>query len=179
MGLKERPLVIAMCVGQLGTLLTHVAVPAVMPQHLMPAWHQSATEAGMMASAFAFGCMIAVPLLTTLTDRIDARLILLAGSAATSASNLAVCLFADGLWSATIIWGLVSIGFAVAYMPGLKALTDRLGRRFKKRYALHVQLFLRRRLIDFCCAPIAAKVVRQGTMSKCATSGLRWRRPLH
>ncbi len=36
-------------------------------------------------------------------------------------------IWADGLLSATIIWGLAGIGFAGAYMPGLKALTDRLG----------------------------------------------------
>ena len=43
MRLTDRPLVAAMCVGQLGNLLPHVAVPAVMPQHLMPAWQLSAT----------------------------------------------------------------------------------------------------------------------------------------
>jgi len=126
MRLTDRPLVAAMCVGQLGNLLPHVAVPAVMPQHLMPAWQLTATEAGMMASAFAFGYMVAVPFLTTLTDRIDARLILIAGSAATAAATLAFGVFAHGLWSATIIWALTGIGFAGAYMPGLKALTDRL-----------------------------------------------------
>ncbi|HEY4922188.1 MAG TPA: MFS transporter [Xanthobacteraceae bacterium] len=115
-----------MCLGQLGNLLPHVAVPAIMPQHLMPLWHLSASEAGMMASAFAFGYMLAVPFLTTLTDRIDARLILLVGSCATAFATLAFGLFADGLWSATAIWGLAGIGFAGAYMPGLKALTDRL-----------------------------------------------------
>lgn len=115
-----------MCLGQLGNLLPHVAVPAVMPQHLMPLWQLSGTEAGLMASAFAFGYMLAVPVLTTLTDRIDARLILLAGSTASALATLAFGLFADGLWSATLIWGLTGIGFAGAYMPGLKALTDRL-----------------------------------------------------
>jgi predicted MFS family arabinose efflux permease len=97
-----------------------------MPQHLMPLWDLSGAQAGMMASAFAFGYMLAVPVLTTLTDRIDARLILLVGSAATALATLAFGLFADGLWSATAIWGLAGIGFAGAYMPGLKALTDRL-----------------------------------------------------
>jgi MFS family permease len=121
-----RSLVLAMCIGQLGNLLPHVAVPAVMPQHLMPAWALSGTEAGFMASAFSFGYMLAVPVLTTLTDRIDARNILLVGSAATALTTVAFGLFADGLWSATLIWGLVGVGFAGAYMPGLKALTDRL-----------------------------------------------------
>lgn len=126
MRLTGRPLVVAMCFGQLGNLLPHVAVPAVMPQHLMPLWSLSGAEAGLMASAFAFGYMLAVPVLTTLTDRIDARLILLVGSAATALATLAFGLFARGLWSASLIWGLAGIGFAGAYMPGLKALTDRL-----------------------------------------------------
>jgi len=126
MRLTDRSLVIAMCLGQIGNLLPHVVVPAVMAQHLIPLWQLSATQAGMMASAVAFGYMLAVPFLTTLTDRIDARLILLVGSAATALATLAFGLFADGLWSATAIWGLVGVGFAGAYMPGLKAMTDRL-----------------------------------------------------
>jgi hypothetical protein len=39
--LTGRLLVIAMCLGQVGNLLPHVAVPAVMPRHLMPLWHLS------------------------------------------------------------------------------------------------------------------------------------------
>jgi predicted MFS family arabinose efflux permease len=97
-----------------------------MPQHLMPPWGLSGAEAGMMASAFAFGYMFAVPFLTTLTDRIDARNVLLVGSIASALATLAFGFFADGLWSATLIWSLVGVGFAGAYMPGLKALTDRL-----------------------------------------------------
>ena len=126
MKLAGRSLVLAMCIGQLGNLLPHVAVPAVMPQHLMPAWGLSGTEAGLMASAFAFGYMFAVPVLTTLTDRIDARNILLVGSIAVALATFAFARFANGLWSATLIWGLVGVGFAGSYMPGLKALTDRL-----------------------------------------------------
>ena len=126
MRLTGRPLILAMCLGQLGNLLPHVAVPAVMPEHLMPAWRLSGSQGGMLASAFAFGYMLAVPLLTTLTDRVDARKILLIGSAALALATLAFGLFANGLWSATLIWGLAGVGFAGAYMPGLKALTDRL-----------------------------------------------------
>lgn len=116
-----------MCVGQVGNLLPHVVVPAVMAQHLIPLWNLTATEAGLMASSFAVGYMIAVPFLTTLTDRIDARIILLIGSSLSAAATLAFGLFATNLLSAIAIWGVAGIGFAGAYMPGLKALTDRLG----------------------------------------------------
>ena len=127
MPLKGKLLVVAMCIGQVGNLLPHVVVPAVMAQHLIPLWQLSAGEAGLMASAFAIGYMLAVPVLTALTDRMDARRILLVGSAVSGLATLAFGLFADGLASAIFIWGLAGIGFAGAYMPGLKALTDRLG----------------------------------------------------
>jgi len=124
--LTGRSLVAAMCLGQVGNLIPHVTLPAIMAQHLMPLWGLSAAEAGLMASAYAFGYMLAVPLLTTLTDRIDARRILAVGSAVSGAATVLCGLLADGLWSATLLWGLAGIGFAGAYMPGLKALTDRL-----------------------------------------------------
>jgi predicted MFS family arabinose efflux permease len=127
MALSGKSLVAAMCAGQVGNLLPHVVVPAVMPQHLIPLWSLSASEAGLMASAYALGYMLAVPVLTALTDRVDARLVLLAGSAASGLATLAFGIWADGLLSATLIWGLAGVGFAGAYMPGLKALTDRLG----------------------------------------------------
>jgi len=127
MQLGGKWLVAAMCIGQVGNLLPHVVVPAVMAQHLIPQWHLSASEAGLMASSFAIGYMLAVPVLTALTDRMDARVILLAGSAVSGLATFAFGLLAEGLLSAMSIWGLAGIGFAGAYMPGLKALTDRLG----------------------------------------------------
>ena len=115
--LTARALVAAMCLGQVGNLLPHVVVPAIMAQHLMPLWHLSAAQAGLMASAYAFGYMLAVPVLTTLTDRIDARRVLMVGSAASGIATALFGLIADGLWSATLIWGLAGISFAGAYMP--------------------------------------------------------------
>ena len=101
-----------MALGQLGSLLPHVAVPSVLAQYLIPEWHLSGAHAGLLAGSFAAGYMLAVPVLATLTDRIDARLVLIWGSALSAL--------------ATLIWGFAGIGFAGAYMPGLKALTDRL-----------------------------------------------------
>jgi MFS family permease len=97
-----------------------------MAQHLIPEWNLSASEAGLMASSFALGYMLAVPVLTALTDRIDARYILLIGSAVSGLATFAFGWLAEGLWSAIAIWAIAGIGFAGAYMPGLKALVDRL-----------------------------------------------------
>ncbi|MGO4508620.1 MFS transporter [Bradyrhizobium sp. 2TAF36] len=115
-----------MCIGQVGNLLPHVTLSANLAQHLMPEWGLSAAEGGLMASGYAFGYMLAVPVLTTLTDRIDARIVLLWGSIVSGLATAAFGIFAQGFWSATAIWSLAGLGFAGAYMPGLKALTDRL-----------------------------------------------------
>ena len=92
----------------------------------IPLWKLSATQAGLMASAYAIGYMLSVPVLTALTDRFDARGILFAGSLVSGLATVAFGLFADGLASAILLWGIAGAGFGGAYMPGLKALTDRL-----------------------------------------------------
>jgi predicted MFS family arabinose efflux permease len=133
MRLTGRALVVAMCVGQVGNLLPHVVVPAIMAAHLIPLWGLTAGQAGLMAGAYAFGYMCAVPVLATLTDRIDARGVLIFGSALSGLATAAFGWFADGLWSAAALWALAGVGFAGAYMPGLKALTDRLPPRESSR----------------------------------------------
>jgi MFS family permease len=124
--MRGRALIIAMCVGQVGNLLPHVVVPAVMVNHLIPLWGLTNAQAGLLAAAYAAGYMLAVPVLSSLTDRIDARKLLLMGSLASAAATIAFGALAQGMTSAMILWGLAGIGFAGAYMPGLRALTDRL-----------------------------------------------------
>src|ERR1700712_5133314 len=125
--LERRRLVAAMCLGQLGSLLPHVVVPSILAGFLIPEWHLGGAEAGLLAGAYAAGYMVAVPVLATLTDRMDARLVLLAGSALSDLATLLFGFFAQGLWSGALLWSIAGVGFAGAYMPGLKALTARLG----------------------------------------------------
>jgi len=115
-----------MCIGQIGNLLPNVVVPAVMVQYLIPLWGMTNTQAGLLASAYAAGYMLAVPFLSSLTDRYDARRILLLGSLCSGLSTLAFALFATSWLTGVFIWGLAGASFAGAYMPGLRALTDRL-----------------------------------------------------
>ena len=128
MRVTGRPLVVLMAVAQIGSLLPHVVVPAVIPSHLVPEWNLSYSEAGLMAASYAAGYMLAVPVLTTLTDRMDARWILFSGSLVSGLATVSFGMQASGLVSAILLWGLAGVGFAGAYMPGLKALTDRLGK---------------------------------------------------
>jgi predicted MFS family arabinose efflux permease len=124
--LEGRSIIAAMCLGQLGSLLPHVVVPSILAAFLIPEWHLSGAQAGLLAGSGAAGYMLAVPVLATLTDRIDARKILIAGSALSALGTVLFGLFAQGLWSGALFNAIAGVGFAGAYMPGLKALTDRL-----------------------------------------------------
>src|SRR3954467_763847 len=124
--LQGRSVIVAMCVAQLGSLLPHVVVPSILAAFLIPEWHLSGAQAGLLAGSGAAGYMLTVPVLATLTDRVDARKILMAGSALSALGTLLFGMFACGLWSGALFNAVAGVGFAGAYMPGLKALTDRL-----------------------------------------------------
>src|SRR4029450_3306090 len=127
--LQGRAVVVAMCAGQLGSLLPHVVVPAILAGFLIPEWHLSGAQAGLLSGSGAGGHMLPVQVLAPRTDRIDARKILIAGSALSAIGTVLFGLFATGLWSGALCNAIAGIGFAGAYMPGLKALTDRLAPR--------------------------------------------------
>src|SRR5437879_11698909 len=68
--------------------------------------------------------MAAVPLLTSLTDRVDARRVYLVSSVVAAAALAGMALFANALLSASILQLAAGAGIAGTYMPGLRALTD-------------------------------------------------------
>jgi MFS family permease len=128
-----------------------------MAQHLIPEWNLSASEAGLMAACFAIGYALAVPVLTVLTDRIDARLILFVGSLVSGLATFAFGLLAHDLWSAMAMWALAGIGFAGAYMPGLKALTDRVAGELSRSVTLYTASFSLGVGLSFLVAQLAAE----------------------
>jgi MFS family permease len=96
-------------------------------------WHLSAAEAGWISGLYYAGYVAAVPVLTALTDRVDPRRIYLASTAIGGVANLGFALTAHGFWSA-VGWQVLSgLGLAGTYMPGLKALTDRIAGKHQSR----------------------------------------------
>jgi MFS family permease len=89
-------------------------------------WSLSAAEAGWIAGCSYLAYAAVAPLAVGVTDRIDARLILLGGCAVSALAGLGFALLAQGFWTALLFRGLAGIGVAATYMPGLKALTDRI-----------------------------------------------------
>lgn len=84
----------------------------------------SGAEAGLLSGLFFAGYMVAVPVLTSLTDRIDARRIYLASSIVAGAGSAGFGLLAQGPASGAFFQLFVGAGVAGTYMPGLRALTD-------------------------------------------------------
>jgi MFS family permease len=99
-------------------------LPALLPGY-MERWSLSATEAGWLVGAFFAAYVVAVPVLVALTDRLPARHIYLVGAGATALSHLGFAFLAEGFWSALLLRAIGGIGWAGAYMPGLKVLADR------------------------------------------------------
>ena len=83
-------------------------------------------QSGLIASAFFFGYMLAVPLATALTDRVDARKVYLAGGLSATCGLLGMAFFAYNFWTALIFMAINGAGLAGTYMPGLKILSDRI-----------------------------------------------------
>jgi len=119
----SRGFVVAMVTAQILTQIGAFTLPALLPE-MMARWSLSATEAGWLIGVFFAAYVPAVPVLLSLTDRVPARRIYLIGTGATAAAHLGFAFFADGFWGGLFFRALAGIGWAGAYMPGLKAIAD-------------------------------------------------------
>ena len=118
-------IIATMCITEVFGMLGVFAFPALLP-HFLKLWGLSNGQAGWINGIYFAGYTIAVPLLTSLTDRIDARRIYLTFCILGILSNLGFAFLAGGFWSALILRGLSGIGLAGTFIPGLKAIIDRL-----------------------------------------------------
>lgn len=125
-------LIAAMCAAEVLGMLGISSFAALLPV-FAEEWGLSNANAGMIGGLYFAGYVVAVPVLTSLTDRIDARIIYFGGMTATALALLGFALTANGFWSAAGWQALAGAGLAGTYMPGLKALGDRLGARDQSR----------------------------------------------
>lgn len=121
---NARRLTLLLCTAETLGMAGFALFAALLPE-FQQLWGLSNTEAGWIGGGFFLGYMLAVPVLTGLTDRHDARLIYLAAMLLTALAS-AGFVFAEGFWSALAWRVLAGIGLAGTYMPGLKALSERI-----------------------------------------------------
>lgn len=97
---------------------------------LLPAlqgeWGLSNSEAGLISGIYFAGYVAATPILTSLTDRVDARRVYLGACMMSCLAAAAFALVADGLATALVCQFFIGAGLGGSYMPGLKMLADQL-----------------------------------------------------
>ena len=114
---------VAMCAAQACAQIGAFGVAALLPT-LITAWSLSNTEAGWISGIYYAAYTVVVPLLSSLTDRVDPKRVYLGSVALTAVAFAGFAWIATGFWSALMFRALMGAGWAGSYMPGLKALSD-------------------------------------------------------
>ncbi len=118
-------IVTIVCAAHVFSMAGFATFPALLPT-LLPLWELSNTQAGWISGIFFAGYVAAVPLLVTLTDRVDSRRVYLVGLLISTVGLFGFAFAATGFWSAMIWQAVQGAGIGGTYMTGLRVLTDRL-----------------------------------------------------
>jgi len=105
------------------TLLPSASYAAALPL-VQSEWGLTAAEAGLVFSAYQIGYVAATLVLLPLTDRLDARRVLIVASALSAAANVLFPFWAQGLASAIILRFLAGLALVGVYMPGLRIVAE-------------------------------------------------------
>jgi predicted MFS family arabinose efflux permease len=149
-------LVALVCAAQVLVQIGAFFWPALLPG-MITRWALTNSEAGWITAIFYGAYIVAVPILVTLTDRIDAKRVYLAGVATTVAGHLLFAFVADGFWTAIGARALTGIGWAGTYMTGLKLLADTVDAKLMSRAAAgHAASIGVSGALSFACADLVA-----------------------
>jgi MFS family permease len=121
-----------MCAAEVFTMSGFAAYTTLLPV-LQAEWRLSNSEAGLIGGIYYAGYIAATPVLTSLTDRVDARRVYALSCLVSLAGAAGFMLFAQGLASALLFQFLIGAGLGGTYMPGLKMLSDQLEGRVQSR----------------------------------------------
>jgi MFS family permease len=154
---SPRKLVAVVCAAQVLVQIGAFFWPALLPT-MIPLWSLTNSEAGWITAIFYGAYMLAVPVLVTLTDRVDAKRVYLFGVAATIVGHALFALYANGFWSAMGARALTGIGWAGTYMTGLKLLADRVdGKLMSRATAGHAASIGVSGALSFACGDAIAQ----------------------
>jgi len=116
-------LTLLVCLAEILGLASIAVFPALLPT-FQAEWQLSNTAAGWISAAYYAGYMILVPVLSGLTDRVDARRVMGLGAVLGVLTALGYAGLARGFWSALCLRFLAGVSLAGIYMPGLKVVSD-------------------------------------------------------
>jgi MFS family permease len=118
-------LIATICCAEVLSMTGFSAFVTLLPV-LAPEFGLNNSQAGLVSGIVLGGYMAGVPILGPLTDRIDARRVYGVAALLAASGALGFSLVAHGFWSAFLCQALIGVGLAGTYIPGMKALTDRL-----------------------------------------------------
>ncbi|MBT6094108.1 MAG: MFS transporter [Rhodospirillaceae bacterium] len=128
-------------IGLIMNMVGFLAPAAVLPQ-ILDDWQLSEKAGGLLTGALFGGYALSSPFLSALTDRIDAKRIMLAALIASACAGYGIAYLADGLWSTVGFRVIAGFGLAGYYMPGLKLIADLLeGDRRMRTAAVYPSMF--------------------------------------
>ncbi len=121
---RELRTTLVLCAMQILALAGWLSFQALIPR-FRSLWSLSNGEAGWIAAISYVSYACAAPLLVSLTDRIDARRVVAVCCTLSAIAAFGFAFWADGFWTGMLFRCLTGIGVAGSFMPGLKALSDR------------------------------------------------------
>ena len=121
--MKPLQVTLFLCAAEIFGLAGLATFASLLP-HFISTWNLTGTQAGGLSAVYYGAYVVAVPLLTALTDRRDARVILIFGLSLGAVAAFGFAWVAGGFWSALVLRFLAGISLAGVYMPGLKLLSD-------------------------------------------------------
>src|SRR3954466_3032236 len=152
-------LIAMLCAAQVLVQIGAFFWPALLPE-MIARWQLTNSEAGWITAAFYGAYMLAVPVLVTLTDRVDAKRVYLGGVAAMVLGHALFAGVADGFWSALAARALAGSGWAGTYMTGLKFLADKVeAKTLPRACAGHAASIGISGVPSFVCADLLASTI--------------------
>jgi MFS family permease len=113
-----------LCSSRMSFALIFTAYSAAIPL-LTPAWSLSASQAGLIQSAWHAGYLVSLFVIGFLSDRYGAKRVFLVSSTAASASAVVFAVFADGYLSGALLYGMTGLFSGGSYTPGLTLIAER------------------------------------------------------
>ncbi|MEJ2724542.1 MAG: MFS transporter [Deltaproteobacteria bacterium] len=117
-------LIFIMCTAEVLNMAGVFTFPALLPRFLEQ-WELTNIQAGWINGIYFAGYTAAVPVLVSLTDRLDARRIYLTSAGVCVLTAFLFSVLARGFWTALLFRSLGGLGLAGTFIPGLKVLVDR------------------------------------------------------
>ena len=113
-----------LCASRLGFAFIFTTYAATLPL-LKTDWDMSASQAGLVQSAWHVGYLVSLFAVGFITDHHGARRTFLAGSILASASALLFAFLADGFIPGLLLYGLTGLCSGASYTPGLTLIAER------------------------------------------------------